>query len=346
MSERLRIVGKRVDHLERAMRKEERPLLVDDYARQKEDDKKSHEEAQKLAKEMAIAQQKAERELKERLGRMMPDYLTARAQVESELAKELEKQRQQAAKRIAQEKDKFRNKVMERRREERERREREAEEAAEREREEQGTSIFSMAPTTSTFACPKQQRSHRPIRHYTTYIYMTSRTDMQNAPKQKPRRPASANKPKQLPKPRSKRATPKLPPRPRNAAKSGKSRGARTTRLRASSASARKRRKRGGPRGSLVREHQDWAVWVRVQVGHIARLSLPGVQVGPIARLSLPVPRRPRPRAPTEQVRARGPRCPCLPVAAAGESVSRPNRLARVPRLHRLRLRLRLRPHL
>lgn len=141
MGERLRIVGKRVDHLERAMRKEERPLLVDDYARQKEDDKKAHEEMQKVAKEMAIAQQKAERELKERLGRMMPDYLVARAQVESQLKQELEKQRQQAQKRIAQEKDKFRTKVMERRKEERERRERERIEAEEREREEQGTSF-------------------------------------------------------------------------------------------------------------------------------------------------------------------------------------------------------------
>ena len=142
MSERLRIVGKRVDHLERAMRKEERPLLADDYTRQKADDEQSHARAQVQARETAIAHQKAEKELKERLARMMPDYKLARKQVESDLANELERQREEAEIRIKEEKDKFRAKVLARRKADKERRERERAEEEQRIREEKGMSIL------------------------------------------------------------------------------------------------------------------------------------------------------------------------------------------------------------
>jgi hypothetical protein len=39
LNERMRIVAKRLDHIERAFRKAELPLLADDYARQQADDK-------------------------------------------------------------------------------------------------------------------------------------------------------------------------------------------------------------------------------------------------------------------------------------------------------------------
>lgn len=152
MSERLRIVGKRVDHLERAMRKEERPLLVDDYENQKEQDKVDHERSSIQARKAAIEHQRAERELKERLGRMMPDYLSVRKEAESQLAVQFEQARKEAGRRIEEEKDKFRNKVLERRKREKERRERERVEREEREREEQGES-FDLIMSSLSRAC-------------------------------------------------------------------------------------------------------------------------------------------------------------------------------------------------
>lgn len=140
MADRLRIVGKRVDHLERAMRKEERPLLAQDYERQKAEDRIAHDNANQLAREEAIARQAAEKDLKERLSRMLPDYLESRKAVESQHAAEFERAREAAQRKIAEEKEKFKAKVLERRRKDKERRERQRAEEEAREREEQGES--------------------------------------------------------------------------------------------------------------------------------------------------------------------------------------------------------------
>lgn len=138
LNERLRIVAKRVDHLERAFRKEERPLLAADYERQKVEDRKTHEAANAAAREAAIAQQRAAIELKTRLGRMMPDYLVARELVESQRQEEFERARKAAEKKIAEEKQKFKEQVIARRKEERERRERARREEEEAERAAEG----------------------------------------------------------------------------------------------------------------------------------------------------------------------------------------------------------------
>jgi translation initiation factor 3 subunit A len=45
MSEKLNVIGKRMDHLERAYRQAERPLLRADYERQQANDRIAHEEA-------------------------------------------------------------------------------------------------------------------------------------------------------------------------------------------------------------------------------------------------------------------------------------------------------------
>jgi len=138
LNERLRIVAKRVDHLERAFRKEERPLLVEDYERQKEEDRIAHEKANELAREQAIENQKASIELKSRLGRMMPDYLVARETVESRREVEFQNARAAAAQRIEAEKANFKASVIARRKTERERREQERLAAEEEERQEMG----------------------------------------------------------------------------------------------------------------------------------------------------------------------------------------------------------------
>ncbi|OCF37955.1 eukaryotic translation initiation factor 3 subunit A [Kwoniella heveanensis BCC8398] len=133
-AEKLRIVGKRVDHLERAYRKEERPLLAEDYERQKVEDKAAHDRANVLAREAAIAQQKAAVELKARLIRMMPDYLIAREQVESQKAAEHKAAREQARQKVDEEKAKLKARIIERKKAEKAQREQEEREAEERER--------------------------------------------------------------------------------------------------------------------------------------------------------------------------------------------------------------------
>ena len=138
MDDRLRIVGKRVDHLERALRKEERPLLVDDYERQKAEDKEDYIQANARAREQAIAQQKASVELKKRLGRMMPDYLVARDAVESQQEEAFQRARTTAAKKIEEEKAKFKASVLARRKADKERREQHRREEEEERLREQG----------------------------------------------------------------------------------------------------------------------------------------------------------------------------------------------------------------
>ncbi|WWD19096.1 eukaryotic translation initiation factor 3 subunit A [Kwoniella shandongensis] len=135
-AERLRIVGKRVDHLERAFRKEERPLLVQDYERQKTEDKVTHERSNVQAREQAIAHQKAVLEMKNRLGRMMPDYLSAREKVQSQREEEFRLSREKARRKIEEEKEKLKAAVIERRKKDKERRDREEAEALEREQQE------------------------------------------------------------------------------------------------------------------------------------------------------------------------------------------------------------------
>lgn len=136
LNERLRIIGKRMDHLERAYRKEERPLLAADYERQKKDDREAHDTANKIAREEAIAQQKAAQELKRRLARMLPDYKIARKAVEAEQEREFEAARVEAAKRVEEEKARFVEEVIARRRQEKEDHERYLAEEEERARQE------------------------------------------------------------------------------------------------------------------------------------------------------------------------------------------------------------------
>lgn len=147
LNERLRIVAKRVDHLERAFRKEERPLLAADYDRQKVADREAHDAANAAARDAAIAQQKAAIELKTRLGRMMPDYVVAREQVESQRKEEFERSRKAAEKKIQEEKQKFKDEVVRRRQQEREARERRRAEEEEAERAEEGEWVYATVLT-------------------------------------------------------------------------------------------------------------------------------------------------------------------------------------------------------
>ena len=143
VNERLRITGKRIDHLERAYRKEEAKKLSADYEKQIEQDKAIHTQVtQKLLKE-AEAKHSQSVELKHRLSRLVPLYEGFRSSLHERRRDEFEKRRRDAEreleKMISNRKKEVREaRIREKReREERERQLREAEERAAREKEEQ-----------------------------------------------------------------------------------------------------------------------------------------------------------------------------------------------------------------
>ena len=82
LAQKLTGVSKRIDHLERAFRKEEIPLLKQDYERQQTRDRSAHESAQTQRAETLRKQHAEDLEIKERLVKIMPDYEAFRIQIE------------------------------------------------------------------------------------------------------------------------------------------------------------------------------------------------------------------------------------------------------------------------
>src|SRR5882724_11373242 len=78
LTERLRIVSKRVDHIERAFRKEERPLLAEDYQLQQADDRESFAANAKAMLASSRERHALDMDTKQRLLRMMSDYKSKR----------------------------------------------------------------------------------------------------------------------------------------------------------------------------------------------------------------------------------------------------------------------------
>lgn len=142
VNEKLRITGKRIDHLERAFRKEEAKKLPADYEKQVEDDKAAYELIKTQTLKEAEEKHKESVELKNRLTRLMPFFQEFRADLHERRRDEFERRRRDAEKELdrqiaARKKEHRERKIREKReREEEERLAREAEEAAEREREE------------------------------------------------------------------------------------------------------------------------------------------------------------------------------------------------------------------
>ena len=73
MRARLTTIGKRIDHLERAMRKEELPLFTADYERQKKEDHGFYEQQVAAARLLAEEQHKRDLAVRDRLLRMADD---------------------------------------------------------------------------------------------------------------------------------------------------------------------------------------------------------------------------------------------------------------------------------
>ncbi|EME48788.1 hypothetical protein DOTSEDRAFT_67736 [Dothistroma septosporum NZE10] len=127
IGEKLRIAGKRIDHLERAYRKEEIKHLGEDYEAQRERDLKAYEDSK--AETLSTAEQKHKEEvaLKHRLSRLVGQYEIFKRDITQQRHADFEKRRKTAERELN-------TKMDQRRREVRERRAAEKRRAAEEER--------------------------------------------------------------------------------------------------------------------------------------------------------------------------------------------------------------------
>ncbi|KAI1006693.1 Eukaryotic translation initiation factor 3 subunit A [Podosphaera aphanis] len=127
INEKLRITGKRIDHLERAFKKEEATKLPMDYEAQRQADLAAYEKIKAQAQKDAEIKHKENLELKHRLSRLVSQYESYRQSVVERRHDEFEKRRRDAEREL--------EKAMALRRKElRERKARAKQEKAERER--------------------------------------------------------------------------------------------------------------------------------------------------------------------------------------------------------------------
>jgi translation initiation factor 3 subunit A len=139
LNERMRIIAKRMDHIERAFRKAEIPLLVDDYTRQQTEDKAAFEATSRATLEAARQAHQEKLETKRRLSRIMPDYQLYLDGLNQTRRQDHRKRASEAENKILEEKMKRRDTVLKQR--EREARQREEQERVQREKEEEAERI-------------------------------------------------------------------------------------------------------------------------------------------------------------------------------------------------------------
>lgn len=133
LSNNLRVTSKRIDHLERAFRKEEIKLLPKDYEAQLERDRASYEKARQETLKEAERKHKDDVVLKHRLSRLVPVYEQFRTDLQERRHDEFQKRRRDADKELE-------HAIQKRKREAREakaRAKRELAEAERRQREEE-----------------------------------------------------------------------------------------------------------------------------------------------------------------------------------------------------------------
>ncbi|KAF1353524.1 hypothetical protein BDV97DRAFT_310128 [Delphinella strobiligena] len=133
IGDKLKITAKRIDHLERAYRKEEIKHLPGDYAAQRERDLAAYEKTKNETLREAEAKHKENVALKHRLSRLVPSYENFKRTVTDQRHAEFEKRRKTAERELNQKMDQRRKEVKERILRER----KEAEEAERRAREEE-----------------------------------------------------------------------------------------------------------------------------------------------------------------------------------------------------------------
>lgn len=141
LNERLKSIAKRLDHTERAYRKEEIPLLEKDYERQQKNDVAYYEAAAKAQRKAAAAKHEEDMKIKSRLTRILDDYNAFKNNIESQRQGIYLDKQKAVEEKIAQEKQKrieqyrAQREELIRQRDEEEARERALEEQERRERE-------------------------------------------------------------------------------------------------------------------------------------------------------------------------------------------------------------------
>lgn len=134
LNERIRATAKRIDHLERAFRREELKHIPEDYEAQKKRDMELYEAMKAETLKEAEERHKEAVALKHRLSRLVPVFSSFRKEVSEKRHEEFEKRRKAAEREFEAKKKQRIKEVQERRR--RERAEREAEERRRKEEEE------------------------------------------------------------------------------------------------------------------------------------------------------------------------------------------------------------------
>ncbi|CDS04184.1 hypothetical protein LRAMOSA07138 [Lichtheimia ramosa] len=135
LSDRLKQIGKRIDHIERAYRKEEIPLLEKDFERQQKEDKAFYQASCKAELETSKAQHEENMKLKSRLSRILDDYMVYKKQQQDKLKSTVEAQQRAVEEAI--EKEKQERIALWREKHEELIKQREAEEAARKQKEEE-----------------------------------------------------------------------------------------------------------------------------------------------------------------------------------------------------------------
>lgn len=134
LAQKLTGVSKRIDHLERAFRREEIPLLTQDYQRQQKRDRETHESSQHRRVDTLRKQHADDLAIKARLVNIMPDYAAFRERTEAESKKAFEREAENLREQLEEAKAERRAEVKEQiAREKEQRAEREAQEAHDRE---------------------------------------------------------------------------------------------------------------------------------------------------------------------------------------------------------------------
>ncbi|KAA8643518.1 hypothetical protein EYZ11_004278 [Aspergillus tanneri] len=142
LNDRIRTTAKRIDHLERAFRREELKHIPEDYEEQKKRDLEHHEAQQAETLQEAVRKHKEAVALKHRLSRLVPHFNSFRKEVSEKRHEEFEKRRKAAERDFEAKKKQRVKEVQDRRRrekaerEEAERHRKEEEERAKREEEE------------------------------------------------------------------------------------------------------------------------------------------------------------------------------------------------------------------
>ncbi|KAF7170482.1 hypothetical protein CNMCM5623_002919 [Aspergillus felis] len=134
LNERIRTTAKRIDHLERAFRREELKHISEDYEAQKKHDMELYEAIKAETLKEAEEKHKEAVALKHRLSRLVPVFSSFRKEVSEKRHEEFEKRRKAAEREFEAKKKQRVKEVQERRR--REKAEREAEERRIKEEEE------------------------------------------------------------------------------------------------------------------------------------------------------------------------------------------------------------------